>query len=280
VRPRRVLVTAAAATVALVGTLVPALTAGAASVAVAKPLPALPPAVHYVALGDSYSAGTGAGPYPRAGQSCERSATAYPQLWARQHHPASFVSVACAGATIATVLNRQLSALSPVTTLVSLTIGGNDVGFSTVMETCVLEWRSACLDAVAAAEQEVATTLPGQLDRVLRAVHTRAPRARIVLLGYPDLYDLTHSASCLGISTAKRTALNHGADALDRALAAAAARNHATFADVRAEFNGHQICDSASNYLNAVTWPLDSSYHPNAAGQRHGYLPAFTATQP
>jgi lysophospholipase L1-like esterase len=282
VRPRRVLVTAAVAATALVTSLVTTLTmtAGAASGALSKPLPAAPPPVRYVALGDSYSAGTGAGPYSAAGRSCERSASAYPQLWASQHTPASFVSVACAGATTATVLDDQLSALSGGTTLVSLTIGGNDVGFSNVMETCVLEWNSACQDAVTKAEREISTTLPGHLDSVLRAIHTRAPLARIVLLGYPDLYDLTRSASCLGIGTSKRTALNQGADALDRALSAAAARNDAVFADVRPDFAGHEICDSATHYLNAITWPIDSSYHPTAAGQRSGYLPAFTAAQP
>lgn len=281
-RPRRVLVSAAVAATALATTLLTTvtLTAGAASGALGKPLPAAPPPVRYVALGDSYSAGTGAGPYSPAGRSCERSANAYPQLWASLHTPASFVSVACAGATTATVLDRQLSALDARTTLVSLTIGGNDVGFSHVMETCVLEWDSACQAAVTTAEKSISTTLPGHLDSVLRAIRARAPLARIVLLGYPDLYDLTRSAGCLGIGTTKRTALNHGADVLDQALSAAAARNHAVFADVRTDFAGHQICDGRTGYLNAITWPLDTSYHPTAAGQRYGYLRAFTGTQP
>jgi lysophospholipase L1-like esterase len=285
VRPRRVLVTAAVAATALAITLVTIVIAGAATgvsgrsaATVAKVV--TPPPVRYVALGDSYSAGTGAGPYSAAGRSCERSANAYPQLWASQHGPASFTSVACAGATTATVLGSQLSALTGATTLVSLTVGGNDVGFSHVMETCVLEWNSACTDAVATAEKSVRATLPAQLDHVLQAIRARAPQARIVLLGYPDLYDLARSADCLGIGTTKRTALNQGADALDRALSAAATRNGDTFADVRTEFAGHQICDGGTGYLNAVTWPIDNSYHPTAAGQRYGYLPALTATQP
>lgn len=286
-RPRRVLVTAVTAAIALATTLVTIVTAGAAtrapgaSVMVpAKVAAASRPPVRYVALGDSYSAGTGAGPYSPGGRSCERSANAYPQLWARQHTPASFTSVACAGATTATVLDHQLSALTSATTLVSLTVGGNDVGFSHVMETCVLEWNSACTDAVTSAEKLVRTTLPAQLDQVLRAIHTRAPQARIVLLGYPDLYDLARSPSCLGIGTTKRTALNQGADALDQALSAAAARNGAAFADVRPDFAGHQICAGGTGYLNAVTWPIDNSYHPTAAGQRYGYLSALTAAQP
>ena len=58
------------------------------------------------------------------------------------------MSEACSGATTATVLGSQLSALSSATTLVSITVGGNDVGFSSVMETCVLLPQSSCVSAV------------------------------------------------------------------------------------------------------------------------------------
>ena len=94
--------------------------------------------VNYVALGDSYSSGVGAGDYISSSRSCQRSTEAYPQHWADANSPASFVSVACPGATTADVLASQVSALSASTTLVSITIGGNDAGFSSVMETCVL----------------------------------------------------------------------------------------------------------------------------------------------
>ena len=94
---------------------------------------------HYVALGDSYSSGVGAGSYISASGSCDRSTNAYSQLWVNSRHPAGYVSVACSGATTQDVLNSQISALSSGTTLVSITIGGNDVGFSSVMKTCVLD---------------------------------------------------------------------------------------------------------------------------------------------
>src|SRR5262245_24790310 len=87
-------------------------------------------AVHYVALGDSYSSGLGAGSLISSSGSCDRSTKAYSALWATAHAPASYASVACAGATTSTVNSGQLSALNATTTLVSITIGGNDVGFS------------------------------------------------------------------------------------------------------------------------------------------------------
>ncbi len=233
-------------------------------------------AVNYVALGDSYSSGLGAGDYISSSGSCDRSTRAYPELWAGANAPASFVSVACSGATTADVLSSQLSALSASTTLVSITIGGNDAGFSGIMETCVLSSTSSCVNAVSNAEAFVASQLPARLNTTLQAIRTDAPNAEIVVLGYPDLYDLSKSSSCIGLSTTDRTALNGGADDLDSALAQAAKTNGDTFADVRGQFAGHEICDSGS-WLNSVDiFAISTSYHANASGQEQGYLPVFT----
>ena len=95
------------------------------------------------------------------------------------------------------------------------------------------------------------------------------------MLGYPDLYDLSKSGSCIGLSTRDRTALNQGADALDGALQVAAQANHDTFADVRGQFAGHEICDSGSWLHSVDIFAISSSYHPTAAGQELGYLPVF-----
>jgi hypothetical protein len=175
------------------------------------------------------------------------------------------------------VLASQVSALSARTTLVSITIGGNDAGFATVMETCVLSSTKSCLTAVSRAETFVARDLPGRLDKTLATIAASAPNARVVVLGYPDLYDLSKSGSCIGLSSSDRTALDQGANDLDHALAAAAARHRDVFADVRGQFAGHEICD-AGGWLNAVDiFALSSSYHPTASGQGLGYLPVFTA---
>jgi lysophospholipase L1-like esterase len=259
-----------------------ALVAGAAALAAAA-LPILIPApasaqaaVHYVALGDSYSSGVGAGSYIGSSGPCDRSTNAYPALWDAANQPASYVSEACSGATTATVLSSQLSALSTATTLVSITVGGNDVGFSSVMETCVLEPTSSCVSAVDHAESLTATQLPGELDSVLSAIHADAPNARVVVLGYPELYDLSRSSSCIGLSTTGRTDLNQGADQLDSQIQAAAARHGDVFADVRGAFAGHEICDSGS-WLHSVNFlDVSESYHPTASGQSGAYEPVFS----
>ncbi|HEU5416644.1 MAG TPA: SGNH/GDSL hydrolase family protein [Streptosporangiaceae bacterium] len=244
-------------------------------------LAAAPPAsaqttARYVALGDSYSSGVGAGSYISSSGSCDRSTKAYSQLWANANDPASYVSVACSGATTSSVISSQLSALSSSTTLVSITVGGNDVGFASTMETCVLDSTSTCLSAISTDETKIANDLPGELNNVLSGIRSRAPSARVVVLDYPELYDLSKSSSCIGLSTSDRTALNGAADQLDSAIQAAAGRYSDPFVDVRPYFAGHEICDSSS-WLHSVNWlDLDESYHPTAAGQAYAYYPAFS----
>ncbi len=231
--------------------------------------------VHYVALGDSYSSGDGAGNYSDG--SCRESSNAYPVLWANANAPATFTNETCSGATTSSVISTQLGGLSSATTLVSISVGGNDVGFASVMETCVLSSTSSCVNAVNSAEAQAQSTLPAALNTVLSDIRADAPNAKIVVLDYPQFYDLSKSSSCIGLSTTDRTALNGGAALLDSEISAAASRNGDTFVDVVPHFAGHQICDSGS-YLNSVNiFDLESSYHPNASGQAGGYLPAFTA---
>ncbi len=233
--------------------------------------------VNYVALGDSYSSGVGAGNYIGSSGSCDRSTNAYSALWAAATKPASYTSVACSGATTSSVISGQLSALSTATTLVSITVGGNDVGFSSVMETCVLESTSSCVSAITTAEGEMTSQLPGELNSVLGDIRADAPNARVVVLDYPALYDLSRSSGCIGLSTPDRTDLNQAAGQLDGQIQAAAGRYGDVFADVSSAFAGHEICDSGS-WLHSVNFlDLSESYHPTASGQSGGYLPVFTA---
>jgi len=232
-------------------------------------------AVNYVALGDSYASGLGAGNY--SGGSCDRSSNAYPVLWANAHAPSSFSFVACSGATTTDVINSQLSAVSSSTTLISVTIGGNDVGFSSVMETCVLGSTSDCVNAVTQAENEARTQLPGNLDTLYSDIRARAPGAEVVVVGYPEFYDLSKSSTCIGLSTTDRTYLNQGADVLDSVIATEAAKYGFGFGDVRSAFGGHEICDSSS-WLHSVDWfNLGDSYHPTASGQSGAYYPVFSS---
>lgn len=229
----------------------------------------------YVALGDSYSSGVGAGNYTSSSGSCDRSTNAYSALWAAAHAPASYISVACSGATTTSVLNSQLSALSSATTLVSITVGGNDVGFATIMQTCAVDGTTDCVNAVQAAENTANTRLPGLLDSVYNAIRTAAPNARVVVLDYPVFYQL--NTFCLGLSATSHAKIDEGINLLDGILSSAAGRHGFRFADVRSIFVGHQLC-SGDKWLHALNvFDITESYHPTANGQSLGYLPVFTS---
>ncbi|WEH40517.1 SGNH/GDSL hydrolase family protein [Streptomyces sp. NBC_01218] len=227
----------------------------------------------YVALGDSYSSGVGAGSYIADSGDCHRSTKAYPYLWAAANSPSSFAFVACSGATTSTVAGSQLSALSSSTALVSISAGGNDVGFADVMQTCVLSGEATCVSSVNAAVTKAQTVLPSRLDSLYGSIHAKSPSAHVVVLGYPHFYKL--SGSCiLGLSENSRKAINNGADALNAVIAKRAANAGFTYSSVVDEFTGHELC-SGDAWLNSVSLPVYNSYHPKAAGQSGGYLPAF-----
>jgi hypothetical protein len=229
----------------------------------------------YVALGDSYSSGVGAGSYISSSGDCKRSTKAHPYLWAAAHSPSSFDFTACSGARTGDVLANQLTPLSATTALVSVSIGGNDAGFADVMTTCVLQSDSSCLSRIATARAYVDSTLPGKLDSVYTAIRTKAPNARVVVIGYPRFYKL--GTTCLGLSETKRKAINDAADLLDTAVATRAASHGFTFGDVRTTFTGHEIC-SGDSWLHSVNWlNIGESYHPTAAGQSGGYLPVLNS---
>jgi len=252
--------------------------AGIVTLLVTMAPPATAAGANYVALGDSYSSGVGAGSYTASSGSCDRSTKAFSQLWANAHAPASYRSVACSGATTADVTNNQLAALTSNTTLASITIGGNDVGFATVLEDCVLYGTTTCVREVNAAESQARAILPSRLDTLYSAIRGRSPAARVVVLSYPRFYD-TSVWFCVGLSDTSRRKINEGADVLDGLAQAAAGRRGFPFADVRLRFAaGHEICDGSASWLHAVDFgDVGSSYHPTAAGQSGGYLPAFTA---
>jgi hypothetical protein len=231
----------------------------------------------FVSVGDSYASGVGAGDYTSSSGSCDRSTNAAAYLWDNANSPSSFSFEACSGATTTDVLDNQLGALNSSTSLVSVIVGGDDVGFTSVMEDCILDGTSTCESDVSSAETEARNDLPAKLDTLYSAIRADAPNAHIVVIGYPEFYDLSQSGSCVGLSTGSRTAIDGGADVLDSVIQTQAADYGFSFVDVRPYFSGHEICDSTS-YLNSVDlFSISSSYHPTASGQADAYYPALEA---
>jgi lysophospholipase L1-like esterase len=253
-----------------------ALLAGVASLAAAAALvisgaPAQASGANYVALGDSYSSGVGT--TSNYLNSCDQSTAAYPELYKSAVGVASFTFEACTGATAPSIESGQLGGLTASTTLVSLTDGGNDVGFSSIMETCVLESDSSCQSAIAGAVTKAKNTLPGVLDTLYNDISADAPSAHVVVLGYPEFYD-TSQTGCIGLSQADHVALDNASDTLNSVVSAAAGRHGYTYESVVSGFSGHELCDS-TEWLHSLTWPISDSYHPTASGHSNAYLPAF-----
>jgi len=245
-------------------------------------LPAGPPAraasppVAYAALGDSYSSGLGAGGYDLLSGTCYRGAHAYPVQWAARHAPASFRFVACAGATAAQVVATQLGALDGRTTLVTLSVGGNDVGFVAVVATCSVGSATACRTAVDLAEAATRSWLGTALAVTYGAVRAHAPNARLVVLGYPRIFELGGSCGVLGMPAANRAIVDEGADVLDGVIRSRAEASGAVYVDAVPAFAGHGVC-AASPWINGAVLSVVDSFHPNAAGYTGGYLPALEA---
>ncbi|MFD4640694.1 SGNH/GDSL hydrolase family protein [Lentzea sp. NPDC058436] len=239
--------------------------AGVLAVALLAPAPIAP---EYVALGDSYASGAGAGSYVEG--SCRRSSNAYPALQGTEFP--SFKFVACSGATTKS-LKSQFRALTAATTLVTITIGGNDLGFADVLTACTLKGDAACSARVATAVAFAHEQLPGRLDTTYATIRETAPNARLVVLGYPRLF--TPDDDCRTLSAVKRAALNDAADQLSGEIAKAAERAGARYVDVREAFAHHGVC-SPKPWINGLTNPTADSYHPNKAGQA-AYFQALAA---
>ena len=229
----------------------------------------------YVALGDSYSSGNGADNYDDASGDCHRSFNSYPYLWKAAHSPSSFADTSCSGAVTTDVTNKQLGPLSSSTTLVSLTIGGNDAGFADVMTTCAVGSDSTCVNRVNEAENYARNTLPSRLDATYNAIRAKAPNAKVVVLGYPRMYKL--NVFCVGLSDTKHRKINEAADVLNEVIAARAAAHGFTFGDVRTTFNGHELCSGDDWIHSVVISPFWASYHPTAIGHAQGYYPVLNA---
>jgi len=254
-----------------------ALAAAALSVPLlaAAPAQAAPPS--YVALGDSYSSGVGTRSYLDDGTSCQRSVYAFPSLIAAAKGYALNFR-ACSGAKVSDVTNTQLSALSAGTGYVTISVGGNDAGFTSVITTCAEPgWLSDCHGAVSKAQSYLKNTLPGSLATLYSSIRAKAPNAKVVVVGYPRLFNGEDCNALTWFSPSDESLLNATADLLNSKLAAAAAARGFAFANPTSAFIGHAVCGNPE-WLNGLSNPISESYHPNRAGHSAGYTPLVSPT--
>jgi lysophospholipase L1-like esterase len=229
---------------------------------------------NYVALGDSYSSGVGTKSFFE--QTCKRSLSAYPELIAAQRAGTSLTFRACSGATTSSVTSEQLSSLNSSTNIVTITVGGNDAGFAPIITQCALPWPWSCEGELTTAESFIRRTLPGRLDSLYTAIHTDAPNARVIVLGYPRLFMGVDCNAGTFFSGTEMSRMNGIADQMKTVTQERASAHGFTFKDAIPGFTGHAIC-SSSEWLNGLSNPVEESFHPNRAGHSSGYEPLVRA---
>jgi lysophospholipase L1-like esterase len=231
-------------------------------------------AERYVALGDSYSSGKGTRDY-RLDPGCERGLRAYPALVAARRPGLELVFAACGGANTGDVLATQLGSVDGATRWVTITVGGNDLSFSSVVRTCA-EPRSgdSCRRKIDRAQRLIRDDLPAKVDGVYRAIRARAPTANVIVLGYPRLFTRQDCNAGTFFTKGELDRLNQTADQLRDKLRerVAAAGPGFSFVDAIPAFKGHEVC-SRSEWLNGLSNPTSDSYHPNRDGHSRGYAP-------
>jgi lysophospholipase L1-like esterase len=222
-------------------------------------------ASQYVALGDSYSSGVGTRVFYEESGSCKRSPDAYgPKIAAARGYTLSFQ--ACSGAVTTEVNEKQLGTLSSSTALVTITIGGNDAGFSNVIINCALYYFT-CGSAISEANEYIAKTLPGRLETTYKDIRAKATTAEVIVLGYPKLFTKEGKTCNVNFLTSgNEKKMNETAEKLDAVIKARAEAMKFKFVNPTAPFEAHEVCAS-EEWLNGQSNPLEESYHPNIKGQ-------------
>jgi lysophospholipase L1-like esterase len=214
----------------------------------------------YVALGDSYTAG------PLIGRAdgrngCVRSRNNYPHLLAKKAR-LDLTDVSCSAAPTDAVegeqkiRNRsiapQLDAVTSSADVVTIGLGLNDLGLSVrVFIKCVQLGMSdpdgsPCTQAdQAAGANDIQAALDQMSERiggVVDAVVAKAPKAEVVLVGYPSIFPAEGTCSDLGIAAADVPLVQHVVDSLNATMASVADEHGATYLDTATPSRGHDIC--------------------------------------
>ncbi|GAB3820896.1 SGNH/GDSL hydrolase family protein [Kribbella italica] len=255
------------------------------------PAAAAPPLV-YVAMGDSFAAGSLVLPAKEV-LTCARSAVNYASLIAQQLKPAKFRDVTCGGATtnhfpnpqpgiIAGTAAPQYDALSEDTTVVSVGIGGNDIGLVGLAVSCV----NLLPQPVGTSCK--ATNTAGGVDRlaqkidafaptygtVIEQIRARAPHAKILMVGYPTGIKKGGCWPVVPVWGADADYLQAALTRLNTRMAEQANAHGATYVDLATPSVGHDMCKSAgTRWIEGLIPSLTTNglvpLHPNAAGLRN-----------
>nr|WSX77518.1 SGNH/GDSL hydrolase family protein [Streptomyces sp. NBC_00899] len=273
----------AAGTLAVLGLGAPAAQASAQT----SPQTSPQAAQTYVAMGDSYSAGSGILPLdPAASLLCVRSTANYPHVLAARAGLA-LEDVTCGGAQTKDFAGSQYpgvapqtDALSSSTGLVTMTIGGNDNStFIDAILACgsagvaTLGFGHPCKSLYGSTfTDQVDTGTYQALKSALADVRAKAPNARVAILGYPWIVPAAAVPGCfakLPIASGDVPYLRDLQTHLNAAVQRAAADTGATYVDVSGVSEGHDACRPiGTRWIEPILFGTNFvPVHPNALGE-------------
>ena len=273
------------------GALLPAAAAGLL-VLVLLPQAAQASGASYVALGDSYTAGPLIPLLSGSPAGCLRSTSDYPADVATAIGASSFTNVSCSGATTADMTQPQsvtlgtnppqFGALGSGTTLVTVGIGGNDIGFYSIVKTCAEEsitnpFGSPCKNHYTAGGTDqlaqAIQNLEPKIGSVLQRIHALAPTARVFLVGYPVILPNSGNGCwpLVPISFGDVPYLRSVEWKLNAMLVSEAAANGAVFVNTYADSIGHDACQAPGTKWMEGLIPTSPAapFHPNKLGEEH-----------
>ena len=243
-------------------------------------------AANYVSLGDSYAAGPLI-PNQLSPLGCLKSDHNYAHL-AAASLTVTLADPSCSGAKTDHMTQQQnvepgpnppqFNSLDASTQIVSLTIGGNDIGFSEVAQSCITlnPFSTPCKDKYDAGghdqlAERIANTAP-KVAAVLQGIHSRSPNARVFVTNYPAIFPPT-GFGCwpqLPIGFGDVPYLRSTELGLNQMIARQAAANGATLIDWYSASIGHDACKSQSNRWVEPLIPgeLTAPLHPTKAGMQ------------
>ena len=121
----------------------------------------------------------------------------------------------------------------------SISVGGNDAGFSGVLTECAQPgWLSNCNAAIDKAQAFITNTLPGRLSTLYASIRSKAPSAKVVVVGYPRIFNGEDCNAGTWFSPAEETRLNATADLLNSKTSAQASAKGFAFANPTSRFVG------------------------------------------
>lgn len=225
----------------------------------------------YVSMGSSYAAGLGIAPYQESAPArCARSTRNYAnQLAARRG--LTLVDVGCSGARTSAVLQpwgelpAQIDAVTTDTALVTITIGGNDIGLVGGLYggSCRQRAETNCAPQSAPSEADYAA-LRTAMTGIVTAIRERAPKARIVLVEYPTILPPRGSCAATPLADADADAARTKAARLLAITREAAAAGGAAVIPTSEFSRDHDAC-AAQPWMNGYPAPDAAPYHPKLA---------------